>query len=246
MLSNGHGDGAVSYGSHTSVRVCDLRWGWTVDAAGAPLELFVFRFTVTALLRACDAPTTELTAAEGLQGHMRTARILTELALAIAEVIATPTRGASHLMRAFLLELGHVYPHLGMERTGTNEQLATWQLLRATEFIRERLAGKATVGEIAGACGLSTSYFSRLFKNTTGMTTHQWIIEQRLDHARSLLVSTAMTLVDIAYACGFADQTHFTRVFSRRMNASPMAWRRQRLCCQKGASPIPSDVREAG
>src|SRR6266567_2961570 len=59
-----------------------------------------------------------------------------------------------------------------------------------------------------------------------GTTPYRWFIEQRLAQSKSLLESTSDELSEIALACGFADQSHFTRTFSRFVGHSPAVWRR--------------------
>jgi AraC-like DNA-binding protein len=75
-------------------------------------------------------------------------------------------------------------------------------------------------------CGPSRGYFIRGFKKTTGKAPHQWILSQRVECARGLLMKTDMSLADVALACGFADQGHFTRVFFGATGLPPGAWRR--------------------
>jgi AraC-like DNA-binding protein len=64
------------------------------------------------------------------------------------------------------------------------------------------------------------------FKDTTGVAPYQWLVQRRVDVAKSLLEERRHSLSDIAFECGFADQSHFTRVFSRITGLSPGAWRR--------------------
>jgi len=54
------------------------------------------------------------------------------------------------------------------------------------------------------------------------------LVTQRIERAKQLLLNTNQSLCEIALAAGFADQSHFTRVFSQRIKASPAAWRRAR------------------
>jgi AraC-like DNA-binding protein len=70
-------------------------------------------------------------------------------------------------------------------------------------------------------CGPSRGYFIRGFKKTTGKAPHQWILSQRVERARGLLMKTDMSLADVALACGFADQSHFTRVSPVRPDCRP-------------------------
>jgi AraC family transcriptional regulator len=104
--------------------------------------------------------------------------------------------------------------------------LASWQLQRARDFINANLTGDPSISQIANDCGLSVSYFARAFKQTTGIPPHRWLTRQRVEHARELLQDPDRELADIAQLCGFVDQSHFTRVFSRSEGHSPGRWRR--------------------
>jgi AraC-like DNA-binding protein len=58
------------------------------------------------------------------------------------------------------------------------------------------------------------------------MPPHQWLLRRRVDKARQLLHDPSAALADVALACGFADQSHLTRVFTRLTGTGPNAWRR--------------------
>lgn len=107
-----------------------------------------------------------------------------------------------------------------------NGGLAPWQLRRATEIFGANLAEKHLLEQIARVCKLSPSHFRRAFKQSTGLPPHQWILNARVKLACDLLLRSSTTLAEIALACGFSDQGHFTRTFSRLEGTSPGAWRR--------------------
>ena len=88
------------------------------------------------------------------------------------------------------------------------------------------LGGDITLSEVANECGLSLSYFMRAFKRSTGDAPHRWLLRQRVQHAKTLLRETQMSLAEIAIVCGFADQSHFTRVFGVHTGQAPGVWRR--------------------
>lgn len=104
--------------------------------------------------------------------------------------------------------------------------LAKWQRQRAIELLRENLNGNVRLGELAKECGLSVSHFARSFKVAFGVSTHQWLIRQRIDLTKELLTNTALPLSEIATQSGFGDQAAFTRTFHRIVGASPGHWRR--------------------
>ncbi|MEF3129654.1 AraC family transcriptional regulator [Rhizobium leguminosarum] len=66
----------------------------------------------------------------------------------------------------------------------------------------------------------------RAFRETTGMTPYQWVLRERIDRARNLLRTSKTPLAEVAIACGFADQSHFTRVFAGIVGTTPGNWRR--------------------
>ena len=117
---------------------------------------------------------------------------------------------------------GRMIPVRRLPRGG----LAPWQLRRARELLSANLGGAIALRDIAQECGLSVSHFSRAFRVSAGMAPHQWLLQRRVDHARNLLPDLRMSLSDVALASGFADQSHFTRVFSRLAGCSPGNWRR--------------------
>lgn len=117
----------------------------------------------------------------------------------------------------------------GMRLPGSNRRgcLAPWQIRCATDLMTEQLGHDMSLAEPAVACGLSPGYFARAFRRSVGMPPHRWLMLQRVLRAKSLLRETTRALSDIATACGFADQSHFTRVFTRIAGTTPGAWRKQ-------------------
>lgn len=100
------------------------------------------------------------------------------------------------------------------------------QEARAKEMIDAHLSGNISIAEIAEACGLSPSYFKRAFRVTTGMPPHRWMTLRRIELAKALLLAGKKSISDVAVSCGFADQSHMTRVFGRVVGVSPGAWQR--------------------
>jgi AraC-like DNA-binding protein len=100
------------------------------------------------------------------------------------------------------------------------------QARRALELMNSDLSGRLGLRQAASACRLSVGYFSYAFRQTVGCSPHQWLLARRIALATDLLLNTDQPLSEIALVTGFADQSHFTRMFSRRMGASPAAWKR--------------------
>ncbi len=107
--------------------------------------------------------------------------------------------------------------------------LAPWQERRAKELMSTHLARQIPLALVAGECRLSVSHFARSFKQCTGKPPHRWLLENRVERAKELLLDPEVSLAEVALDCGFSDQSHFTRVFSRTVGTSPGTWRRVRL-----------------
>jgi AraC family transcriptional regulator len=104
--------------------------------------------------------------------------------------------------------------------------LAPWQERRAMEILSANLDGDVPLKDVARECRLSVSHFSRAFSRTIGVAPHRWLLTRRVEVAKEKLRDRRMSLSDVALACGFADQSHLTRVFTGMVGVSPGAWRR--------------------
>lgn len=99
------------------------------------------------------------------------------------------------------------------------------KLKRVTDFIEAELGRGISLDDIARIAGLSPFHFSRVFKMATGDTPYRFLGTRRLARARALL-SGATPLAEIALACGFASQSHFTAAFTKSFGMSPGRYRR--------------------
>jgi AraC family transcriptional regulator len=133
-----------------------------------------------------------------------------------------------HIAMALLAHVARTYCGVGMAPRVRRGGLAPWQERRAKELLIARLSGEVTLEALARECGLSRSHFARAFKISTGLPPHRWLLERRVEHARDLLLNSALPIADVASLCGFADQSHFTRVFTNAQGKSPGEWRRLR------------------
>jgi AraC family transcriptional regulator len=128
---------------------------------------------------------------------------------------------------AFHAHVMRTYGNAAVTDDLTSGGLSPWQLRRVLDFLSAHLSDDPTVAELARECGLSSGYFSRAFRQTTGVTPHQWLIRKRVERARQLLLGNGLELADIALVCGFVDQSHFTRVFAKFEGDSPGRWRQR-------------------
>ena len=102
------------------------------------------------------------------------------------------------------------------------------RVLRAVEYIQDQLGKELTVSRIAEAVSMSPCYFTRVFKETTGKSPHQFVIEARVSKAKHLLENGRTTISEAACEVGFVDQSHLTRHFKRMFGLPPKALLRAR------------------
>jgi AraC family transcriptional regulator len=94
------------------------------------------------------------------------------------------------------------------------------------DHVDAHLEHDIAVSDLAQVAGLSEAHFSRAFKPTAGLAPHKFITERRLERAKRMLADTPESLIQIALACGFSDQAHFSRSFQRVFGVSPSALRK--------------------
>jgi AraC-like DNA-binding protein len=156
--------------------------------------------------------------------------VIRHLALALRPQLAQPAE-ANRLFVDFvtLAVAAHAatkYGHM-REPTPFRGGLSPSQLRRAQALIASHLDANIRIADLARSCGLSSSYFVQAFKKSTGMTPHRWLLHRRVEKAKSLLREGVLPPSEIALACGFANQSHFTRVFRGVVGCPPGSWRRQ-------------------
>lgn len=94
-----------------------------------------------------------------------------------------------------------------------------------TGYINSHFTEELSTYELASYAGLSRYYFIRLFKKRTGCTPHEYLINTRLNHAKYLLKNTGLTIKEICFASGFADESRFCTCFRNCIGVRPSEYR---------------------
>ncbi len=102
-----------------------------------------------------------------------------------------------------------------------NGPLAQLELRRLLDYINTNLTSSLRLSELANLVNLSPYYFARQFKQSMGISPHQYIIQCRVQKAKLLLATTKLSLPQIAQAVGFTDQSHMARHFRQLLGVSP-------------------------
>ena len=130
---------------------------------------------------------------------------------------------ASALIYGMLMKL--------LERSGASGRSGSGNpaVDRAIAYIQTHLSERLTVEDMAASTGYSASYFSHLFAEDTGMSPYQFVVRSRVEHAQQLLMTTRMTVQEIAFQCGFNSAANFCYTFRRMTGVSPHAYRKRSL-----------------
>lgn len=107
-------------------------------------------------------------------------------------------------------------------------RLAARQLKAGVEYIHDHLDEDLSLINLAEQLNLSSFHFARLFKNSLGVSPHQYILQNRIDRAKKLIAtSTDSNLTEIGLRVGFFDQAHFTKAFKRTVGVTPRSFLKQ-------------------
>jgi len=162
--------------------------------------------------------------------------VMRQLADAASAVFAHPHRASGLLLDAILDAVCiHMIGRHGVARRamqGRPHGLAPWQERRAKELMEAHL--DLSLSDLARECGLSVAHFGRAFKRSTGMAPHQWQLSRRISRAQAMLAGSALTIAEIALACGFSGQSHFATAFRESTGIAPGRWRRSTMTGQPG------------
>lgn len=119
-----------------------------------------------------------------------------------------------------------VHSILGGLASRTVRTTVTSELLApALAYIHGHFADDISLDDLAGMCGISKSHFIRSFKRYVGCTPHEYLLQYRLRQSKRLLLSSDLTVEQIAEDCGFNSASHFARAFRQETDISPTAFR---------------------
>lgn len=131
---------------------------------------------------------------------------------------------AQTLSLSFTLHLLNKHHRNAKKPLNPKGKLSSKQLKDVIETAQTQLGTELSLSQLACAAQVSDYYFSRQFKNTTGLAPHQFVLRLRLERAKKLLLTSQLSLSEVALAVGFFDQSHFNNVFKRAFGVTPRAF----------------------
>ncbi|MEM7555360.1 MAG: AraC family transcriptional regulator [Cyanobacteria bacterium P01_A01_bin.84] len=103
--------------------------------------------------------------------------------------------------------------------------LSDRQLLQVMEYVNHHLSESIRLKDLAAYLGISQFHFSRLFKQSTGVSPHQYIMQRRIELAKQFLKKDNISIADIALNCGFNSNAHLGKYFRQMTGMTPKAYR---------------------
>lgn len=126
------------------------------------------------------------------------------------------------LINLLVIQLLRQHSTLGRSLPTNTNSVSPSRLRQVRDYIHDNLGQSLSLAELASIANLSPSRFTRVFRQETGLSPHQYLIQARIEQAKHLLRSKGdISIGSIAHQLGFADQSHFTRHFKRIVGVSP-------------------------
>jgi AraC family transcriptional regulator len=125
------------------------------------------------------------------------------------------------LAKRYAVSRLQIVPHRG--------GLPAARLKRVLEYIDANLGKNITLSELASAVNMSLYHFAVLFRQSTGVSPHRYVLNQRVERAKGLLRDPKLSVLDVSINVGFEHQNNFARAFRRVIGVSPTQFRRDRL-----------------
>ncbi len=119
---------------------------------------------------------------------------------------------------------------------GTSSELPACRLRRVTQYIQENLQRELRLAELSALVHMSPYHFARLFKRSTGVSPHRFLVRRRIDAARGLLAARTAPIAEIAQLVGFRTPSHFTTTFRRVIGMRPSAYRSEACAASVGST----------
>lgn len=129
--------------------------------------------------------------------------------------------------------IGHLYLFFdalirscALPKASSTRKMSDYYVKEAVHYIEQNYADHISVEMIAEILGIDRSYFSKIFRQSTGVSPQRFIIEYRMTKAASLLKLTRLTIQEIGRQVGYDNPFHFTRAFKEVFKVPPRQWRK--------------------
>lgn len=121
---------------------------------------------------------------------------------------------------ALAAQLGQIMSGAPVEQAGPEQRVA-----RATDYLEAHLAEDISLDDLAAAAAMSRFHFARVFRRSTSLPPHAYLVARRMERAKDLLRSSKLPIAEIAWRVGYANPAKFAAQFRKLTGSTPGAWR---------------------
>jgi len=204
----------------------ELRWR---SPLGAEIDVIHIHLAMDQCLAAFEMVYEDKAGAVEVADFFGRDETLAQLSFACAEMLSARTAGNAKRVVAFghlfAIYIAEKYTNIAAQRPDYRGGLPIARLRKIEDYVRAHLAENISIETLAELAELSPFHFSRVFKQTTGMTPLQFVIRERMLQAQQLIRETSRSLIEIALDVGYTSPSHFAQVFRRTVGMVPTQFR---------------------
>jgi AraC family transcriptional regulator len=133
------------------------------------------------------------------------------------------------LSNAFAARLLQRHNRRSLPMRDSHGGMSAWKLKQVITYIEDNLESDLSLQEVSKVAGISVSHLKTLFRQSTGVPVHQYVLRRRVERAKLLLQDDKLSIAQVAFAAGFAHQSHLARHMKRLLGVTPAAARKDMI-----------------
>ena len=159
--------------------------------------------------------------------HSHSKELREKLADEMLYIVNHPQESSFHLIGHLYLFLDYLLQSAKSATLISSGRMSDYYIKEAINYMEQNFQNTISIEDIAAVCGINRSYFGKIFRNSTGRSPQEFLMNYRMVKATELLKLTSLSIADVGSAVGYENQLHFSRAFKNIYGVSPREWRKQ-------------------